>query len=246
MRFVLFAAVILTVLGSQARVGDARAGGLLAGEGAAPPGVSWTGCHVGGHAGGAWGRSDKWIPRTPGAAFDGVSLGGHAVDGFIGGVQAGCDYQLANGVVLGAGGSYGWTHADGTHASTRETGVFYHSEVEALTALTGRLGYAFDNLLVYVEGGAAWERVDYAAATTQIGTAYRASDTRDGWTVGAGGEVAISERVSAFVEYAYYDFGTDRITLEPQYSFLPTAFVDIEDTANVVRAGVNLRFGLGR
>lgn len=198
------------------------------------------------HAGGAWGDSDKWIPRTPGAAFDGVSLGGHSVDGFIGGVQAGCDYQLENGVVLGAGGSYGWTQADGTHASTRETGVFYHSEVEALAALTGRLGYAFDNLLVYVEGGAAWERVDYAAATTQIGTAYSASDTRDGWTVGAGGEVAISERVSAFVEYAYYDFSTKRITLNPQYSFLPTAFVDIEDTANVIRAGVNLRFGLGR
>ena len=39
------------------------------------------------------------------------------------------------------------------------------------------------------------------------------------------------------------DFGTDRITLNPQYSFLPTAFVDIDDTANVVRAGINLRFG---
>jgi len=33
MRFVRFAAVILTALASQSRVGDARAGGLLAGEG---------------------------------------------------------------------------------------------------------------------------------------------------------------------------------------------------------------------
>jgi len=35
-----------------------------------------------------------------------------------------------------------------------------------------------------VEGGAAWERVDYAASTTMIGTAYRAPDTRDGWCRG--------------------------------------------------------------
>ena len=244
MRTVLLAVAILTALAGQLFVGDAWAGGLAGAD--MPPPVRWTGCHVGGHAGVAWGNSDKWIPRTPGGAFEGVSLGGHGVDGFIGGVQAGCDYQLQNGVVLGAGGDYGWTQADGTHPSTRETGVFYHSETQALASLTGRLGYAFDSVLVYVEGGPAWERVDYSAATTQIGTAYRASDTREGWTVGAGGEYAFSERVTAFVEYAYYDFGTDRITLDPQYTFLPTAFVDIEDTANVIRAGVNLRFGWGR
>jgi outer membrane immunogenic protein len=76
-----------------------------------------------------------------------------------------------------------------------------------------------------------------------IGTAYRASNTRSGWTIGGGGEYAFTDRLSAFVEYGYYDFGTARIRLNPQFSFLPTAFVDINDTANVVRAGVNLRFG---
>ena len=207
------------------------------------PGFGWTGCYAGGHAGGAWGDSDKWIPRTPGGAFEGQSLGGHAVDGFIGGVQGGCDYETPGGVVIGIAGDYGWTGASGTHPSRLETGVFYHSEVEALASLTARLGYALDRVLLYVEGGAAWERVDYAAATTMIGTAYRAEDTRDGWTVGAGGEYAITDRFSAFVEYGYYDFGTERIRLTPQYSFLPTAFVDIDDTDNVVRAGVNVRFG---
>jgi len=204
---------------------------------------SWTGCYLGAHAGGLWGDSDKWIPRTPGGAFEGVSLGGHSVDGIIGGVQGGCDYQAASGVVIGFAGEYGWTNADGTHPSARETGVFYHSEVEALTSVTGRLGYAFNRAFLYVEGGAAWEQVDYRASTTMIGTAYRASDTRSGWTIGGGSEYGFTDRLSAFIEYGYYDFGTERIRLSPQYSFLPTAFVDIEDTANVVRAGINLRFG---
>jgi len=44
-----------------------------------------------------------------------------------------------------------------------------------------------------------------------------------------------TDRLSAFVEYGYYDFGTERIRLSPQYSFLPRAFVDIEETANIVR-----------
>jgi opacity protein-like surface antigen len=62
---------------------------------------SWTGCFAGAHAGGVWGDSGKWIPRTPGGAFEGVSLGGHSIDGFIGGVQGGCDYQMPSGVVNG-------------------------------------------------------------------------------------------------------------------------------------------------
>jgi outer membrane immunogenic protein len=208
-----------------------------------PRAWSWTGCTVGANAGGLWGDSDRWIPRTPGGAFEGVSLGGHGVDGFIGGVQGGCDYQTTNGVVIGVSGDYGWTRADGTHPSARETGVFYHSDVEALASVTGRLGYAFARALLYVEGGAAWERVDYSAATTMIGTAYRASDDRPGWAIGGGGEYAMTDRLSAFVEYSHYDFGTERITLNPQFSFLPTAFVDIDDTDNVVRAGINLRLG---
>jgi outer membrane immunogenic protein len=206
-------------------------------------GWDWTGCYAGGHAGGLWGDSNRWVPRTPGGAFEGVSLGGHSVNGFIGGVQGGCDYQAPSGVVIGVAGDYGWTDADGTHPSARETGVFYHSDVEGLASVTGRLGYSFDRVLLYVEGGAAWERVDYRASTTMIGTAYRASDTRSGWTIGGGGEYAFTDRLSAFVEYSHYDFGAERIMLNPQFSFLPTAFVDIDDTANVVRAGVNLRFG---
>jgi len=81
---VLAAAALLALLS------PAAAGGLgepVNGPPSGPPqGVSWTGCYAGGHVGGLWGTSDKWIVRTPGGAFEGESLGGHDVDGFIGGV----------------------------------------------------------------------------------------------------------------------------------------------------------------
>jgi outer membrane immunogenic protein len=210
---------------------------------AVPAAWSWTGCYVGGNIGGLWDRSENWTVRTPGGAFFGQSLGGHDVDGWIGGVQAGCDYQFAGGFVIGAQGDYGWTNADGTHPSALETGVFYHSDVDSLASITGRIGYAWDRLLGYVKVGGAWGRVDYSASTILVGTAYTASDTRSGWTIGVGGEYALTDHLIGVIEYDYYDFGNERISLTPQIAGIPTGFLDIDESASVVRAGVNLRFG---
>jgi outer membrane immunogenic protein len=76
-----------------------------------------------------------------------------------------------------------------------------------------------------------------------IGTAYTASVTRPGWTIGIGGEYAFTKFLSGFVECGYYDFGTSDIHLTPAVAGLRPAFVDIEETASVVRAGINVRFG---
>jgi len=211
----------------------------------AAPEWRWTGCYAGGHVGGAWTSQDKWIVRTQGGAFEGQSLGGHDADGVIGGVQAGCDYQTASGIVVGVQGDYGWTDASGSHPSAREFGVFYHSDVEGLGSVTARLGYAFGRFLAYAKAGAAWERVDYSASTIITGVAYTASETRSGWTVGGGGEYAVTDTVSIFAAYDHFDFGTDRVRFIPQLPGLPIAFLDIEDRADVVRAGVNIRFGVG-
>lgn len=226
MRTVLFAATILAVLAGNAR-------------------ADWTGCYAGGHAGGIGASSGKWIVATPGGAFEGQSLGGHNLNGLIGGVQAGCDYQLGN-IVFGVQGAYGWANTSGTHPSARETGVFYQSAVEGIGAFTGRVGYGFERVFLYGQGGAAWERVDYLATTTITGPAYTASETRDGWTAGGGAEFAVYGNVTAFVEYAHYDFGTERVRLTPLLNGLPVGTLDIEETANVVRAGVNVRFWSGR
>jgi outer membrane immunogenic protein len=134
------------------------------------------------------------------------SLGGHDLDSFIGGVQAGCAYQFG-GLVVSVAGDYGWADASGSHPSAREFGVTYHSRIESLASVTGRVGYAWDRFLGYVKGGGAWERDSYEATTLISGTAYRASDTRSGGTIGGDGEYAITKFLSGFVEYDYYDFG---------------------------------------
>lgn len=237
MRAYALTTAVLTALASQASAADLG-----------PPTYSsarswsWTGCYLGGHAGGL-SSHQEWINQTPGGDFFGVSLGEHDQDGLIAGVQAGCDYQTVGRLVIGIQGNYAWTNAEGSHPSARETGVFYHSDIDALASITGRIGYAWDRFLGYVKGGVAWQRDDYWATTLILGTAYTASDTRSGWTIGGGGEYALTTRLSAFIDYGYYDFGDPRIGLTPQVVGLRRAFVDLEETTNVVRAGFNLRFG---
>jgi outer membrane immunogenic protein len=239
--------LLLATVGLIALAGPAIAADLRRPLYKAPPPVvpawSWSGCYLGGHAGGLWARSEKWIVRTPGGAFEGQSLGAHDVNGGLGGVQAGCDYQFSGGFVIGLAGDYAWTSAEGSHDSALETGVAYHSKVRSLASVTGRIGYAWDRFLGYVRGGGAWERDTFWATTIVLGTAYAATETRSGWTIGVGGEYAFSNALSGFVEYGYYDFGTRTISFVPQIAGLGPAFVDTRETKSVVRAGLNMRFG---
>ena len=213
---------------------------------AAPAVWSWTGCFVGGHGGGVWSR-ESWVNRTPGGAHTNLSLGAHDVASVLGGVQGGCDVQVKDGplsgLVVGIQGDVAWADGAGAHASTREFGVTYDSTVRGLASVTGRIGYAAGRVLGYMRGGAAWQRGDSGAATIITGPAYTASTTRAGWTVGAGVEYAVTAWLSGFVEYNYADFGTQRIGFTPRLAGLPPAFVDIKQSSNVVRVGVNVRFG---
>lgn len=207
------------------------------------PELNWTGCTLGGQVGDLRSRSSDWIVRTPGGAFPGQSLGRHEAAGWIGGVQVACNRQLAGGPVFGIQGDYIGANAEGSHDSALETGVAYQSRVKSLTTLTGRLGFAQDSALAYVKGGVAWERGDDRATTTVLGTAYSANVTRPGWTIGIGAEYALTRNLSGFVEYGYYHFGTRQIALTPRVPGLPVGLVDITQTTNLVRVGINYRFG---
>jgi outer membrane immunogenic protein len=206
---------------------------------AAPPAASvynWTGCYVGGNAGGMWVQKD-WSYQQAGT-LQGRSDGSDKPTGFLGGVQAGCDYQFAGGFVIGIAGDYDWSDASASHASVLFPGYTDHSKVNSLSSVTGRVGYAWDRYLGYVKGGGAWERDEYSYSNGLItGTA---SQTRSGWTVGIGGEYAFSNYLSGFVEYDYYDFGDRNLTFVDRTGSFNYG---IKETKSVVKAGLNLRWG---
>jgi outer membrane immunogenic protein len=160
----------------------------------------------------------------------------HHVSGFIAGGQIGFNWQVAN-WVLGIEGQASWSNADGEH----EFSPFaLRTEVEWLSTVAGRLGYAFDRVLVYAKGGAAFvhdkHRATFIELTPSGFPSFSGDKTRSGWIVGGGVEVAVGGNWSVKAEYNYMDFGKERVTLGP-------LIFDIDQQIQVVKFGVNYRFG---
>src|ERR1700730_10201372 len=105
------------------------------------PVFSWTGCYIGGNAGGLWAKKD-WTNALPGPAESSVS-----VNSWLAGGQVGCNYQVST-WVFGIQGDYDWTNANAS-----ATDVFFggattdQTKIKSLASVTGRVGYAWDRFL---------------------------------------------------------------------------------------------------
>jgi outer membrane immunogenic protein len=185
------------------------------------PVYNWTGCYGGAHFGALFVQQD-W--GTLGAGDDG---------GLVLGGQLGCDYQVSN-WVFGVQGDLAWTDASGTHPDGLAPATLTDEwKANWLGSVTGRVGYAFDQLLPYVRAGAAWRHDNYDISGGN--TTPTASGTRSGWTVGGGFEHTITRNLTMFVEYDFYDFGTRTVGFT-------SGPVDIKDRESVVKVGANWRF----
>ena len=118
--------------------------------------------------------------------------------------------------------------------------------VENLGSVAGRVGYAWDRLLVYGKGGGAWTNDLYRNFNADLPgepLLYRATHTRWGWMAGAGLEYGLTPNWSAKVEYDYFDFSTERITLIGILGVTPpTRNFDIKENISLVKAGINYRW----
>lgn len=196
------------------------------------PGSDWTGLYVGGHLG--YGLGDiKGVTTTAAGVTGGVAATESAdvdLQGLTKGFQAGFNYQFANGFVLGIEAERIWLKHQKTQ-KTLATEVpalamrgWYQAttqyELDWMTTLRGRAGFAFDRLFVYGTGGVAWlkeieertqYRVDSAASTALIPGEFgeQAAKTRVGWTAGGGFEYALTNNWSLRGEYAFAHFGEE-------------------------------------
>lgn len=202
---------------------------------------SWTGCYVGAHVGGLWVQKDWSVGPGDPLLLPGQNIGSHDANGWLGGGQLGCNYQVG-GWVFGVQGDYAWADANGSSADLLFPGGTISSNVKSLASVTGRVGYAWDRFLGYVKGGGAWEKDEYTGTFAALtGTA---SQTRSGWTVGVGGEYAFTYNLTGFIEYNYYDFGDKGVSLIDQFGGTYYA-ANIKESKSVVKIGVNWKFGKG-
>jgi outer membrane immunogenic protein len=196
----------------------------------APEVYNWSGIYFGGHIGGGY-ASLSWTDLVPGMSNDTFN------DlGFLGGAQAGANVQF-NRLVLGVEGDFSWTSLSGN--GTDSIGDKISTNTQWTSTITGRIGAAFDRLLVYGKGGLALAQ-DQSSLTDVGGNVSTTKQMRTGWTAGVGMEYALDDHWSAKIEYDYLDFGSQALNFTTPVlgSVTSNASLDVQE----VKAGLNFRF----
>jgi outer membrane immunogenic protein len=200
--------------------------------------ANWTGFYLGGNFGSGTARNRSTLTDLGAGTTDRFNL---APDGINGGVQAGYNWQAGN-----------WVYGLETdiQASAQEdnktcigcvpgASLDFNSKLPWFGTVRGRLGYSVGPSLFYATGGFA-----YGGVKTDINTV-SLSDTRTGWTVGAGIETPFTllglfgPNWTSKTEYLYVDLGRDTNALV--LNGIPRTFsTNVQE--HIFRTGLNYHF----
>ena len=208
------------------------------------PIYNWGGFYVG--ANGGWGTSHKcWDFSGQATARLAVNLpeGCHDADGGTVGGQIGYRWQASN-WVFGLEAQGNWADFTGSSVSLVFPAITNRSKIEAFGFFTGQVGYAWNNALFYVKGGAAVvdDKYNYFTTLAPAVAPGSASETRWGGVVGVGFEYGFAPNWSFGVEYDHAFLGRRDIGFV-QVNPAANPVDNISQDLDVVTARINYRFG---
>jgi outer membrane immunogenic protein len=205
---------------------------------APPTGFTWQGPYIGAHAGFGWGTEhddqSRFFPTGPGPG-DRYNL-----DGFIGGVHAGYNWQLGSLVYgleadLDASNIKGGTNFDYGGYSGR---LSFRNDIQGSARL--RVGYALDRTLIYGTGGVAFAHGELTERPDGGGGIYRDDRTHVGWTIGSGVEYAFTDNWIGRLEGRYTSFGNRGYNMsDPGFS---NYIYKVKFDQAVVNVGLSYKF----
>jgi outer membrane immunogenic protein len=219
MKRVLLGATSIIVLGMVAPAGAADLAARPYTK--APPPVAapiydWSGFYIGGNGGGGWSRK-CWdltaLPAPTGPLATPLAEGCHDATGATAGGQIGYRWQMQS-WVFGLEGQGNWADFKGSNVNLLAgtpfavAGLTDQSRIDAFGLLTGQVGWAWNNVLGYVKGGAAVVGDRFRTFNAAGVLVDSVDDTRWGGTVGAGIEVGFSPNWSIGFEYDHLFMGT--------------------------------------
>ena len=245
----------------------------------APPLVSyvsaynWTGLYAGANAGYGWGGNtggtyssfvDPAVTGIGGVGGTFFAGGGNVLPsvkpkGFVGGGQIGYNMQVAPNWIFGFAADIQDSGMKASGVGVAPTVGLFSGITEAKTAkidwfgtVRGKIGYAFNNSLLYATGGLAYGKVGvstsfrdptFAGATLLVFNGSRSS-TKTGWALGAGYEYGLTRNWTIGAEYLYVSLGsvsvTETQTVGPATGNTFTS--SSKYNANIARAFLNYKF----
>lgn len=213
----------------------------------------WSGFYFGGNVGGKWGRFNE----TVSAPAAGLGFTGDSDASFVGGGQVGFMWQTG-GFVFGVEGDIDATRLrNGFTAVAPVTLPFVAGDTLAVrndwqASARGRVGFAWDRVLVYATGGASWANLK--ATTTAVAGGAGAltagsvavDRTLFGWTVGGGLDYGIAPGWSVGAEYRFtrYDNNDNNGAAFGTLGGTPLTLTSRLDTHEVT-ARLNYHFNMG-
>ena len=203
---------------------------------------TWSGFYVGVNGGYGWGtEKDPYV--TP-------VIGNFKPAGGLFGLQAGYNHQIGK-YVVGLEADYAWASMSDSYTiagstvlngSALSASATVQTQQNSLGTVRARIGYDFNNLLVYATGGYAYgsNKITVSGAATWQGATWGAqagnSQTHTGWVIGAGTEYVLTKNVTAKAEYLYANLGNKTY-------WGGTVVADkVSLTTSVVRVGLNYKF----
>ena len=229
-------------------------------------GPSWTGWYLGGHLGYRWTEADLVAPTYSSLIAPGNTVTipgfnkGFGLDGFIGGVHLGYNWQFDRNWLIGLEGDISWGREKDSVASTGggisvpDSDAFTFRRNSELTlqwqaSIRARAGYVVDTWLWYVTGGIAFEKAKWSDSISVScpacipaafpSTSFSTSKTLTGWVIGAGVEQMFSPNWIWRVEYLYENFGD----FDVPYGLRGVSTTIDMDHVHKLRVGLSYKFG---
>ena len=198
-----------------------------------PTSIDWTGWYAGAQLGGVFGSASWTDP------FSQLSDNPKPA-GILAGGQFGVNW-MRDSFLLGAEADFAWTGLSGS--ATDANGRIHTVHSHWLSLVTGRVGYAFSQYLLYAKGGVAFGSERNEVMDTATGrTADSGTTTQYGWTVGGGVEYAINPHWSARVEYDFVDLPSRNMVLTGPAPTFGSQPASVNFTIQKVVGGINYRF----
>jgi outer membrane immunogenic protein len=195
---------------------------------------SWTGPYVGAFVMGVGVESHYEAQCNSSCSFDpemsGMTWGG--------GVLAGFNFEIAEDVLLGVEGDWGWAGKIDNDDPNEATEM----KINDIATLRGRAGYIFnDDTLFYATAGVAWVKTTFGGEVGDPADPNRPfiddSQWTTGWTIGGGNEHAFNDWLHGRLEYLYVDLPDEKYDLE-------VGTVDLNfEGIHMVRAALTVDFG---